>query len=336
MKIYFSWPDGYGRWERGCGKQNSQQAFFTLQGLRERFENVEWLPWGKKATDGDWLVCHHSWPIGEGDSHNQIQDFTQRGGKYLMIMNDPLLPYTASSGRYDRHGYDGILPGQAKVDFQTNGYLHCLLREMKLADAVLCHANELTVRKWLTNHPDILEWKRITSDFDFVPHVSPIHKESFPRRVFASSKKNFVILSGTDLRKNSAGVRRLGLPNIIEFGNASWRDESTLTRIFANCSFLVSPSLQEACQYWLHEGMCRGLLGIGGEDWWDGYGYEELIWRQSFDRSTDAENKEKLLFLASDSPRVEYIYQDVIAQFFTRTDNNWKSWMDVIEQKIRK
>ena len=308
-----------------------------MQGLQERFENVEWLPWKYTAMDvesGDWLVTHHSWPV-SGPGRDRLVSFKQNGGRILMIMNDPLLPYTASTGRYDRHGYDGIIPHSPYVDFQTNGYLHCLLREMELATTTLCHASEIAVRKWLINHPDILAWKQLTRDMDFIPHVSPIAKEEFPRRVMNANSKNFVILSGSDLRKNSAAVRRLGLPNVIEFEHAAWRHEKTLERILAHCSFVVSPSLQEACQYWLHEGMCRGLLGIGGEDWWDGYGYEELIWRQSFDGSTDEANREKLLFLSSDSPRVEAIYQDVLAQFFTRTDNTWKAWIDVMELKIR-
>jgi hypothetical protein len=338
MKVFVSWPCSPHAWAQGVHSQNEQQAHYLLHGLRERFEQTVWLDWNTcppAIGDDDVLVSHVSWPLGYGHSE-AIREFSRRA-RWISIYNDPLFNYTLLGGAYDLHGYDGFdNRGLNRVAPEANSWAAQVRREIDLSHACICHANDESVRRWQARDPSLSAWLEATEGRDFTPHISPIAKEHFPRERAHSRGSHFLILSGNDVRKNQADFRRLSAGRFLEFGTANWRVPSTYRHLIEQCAFMGFPSKQEGWPYWLAEAMCKGLAPLAGEDFWAGLGHEELVWRQSADGSTDSANRVKIDWLLSDSLEVERIYQEVIAHWLVRRDNEWPAWLDLIASKIRK
>lgn len=339
-RIYFSWPTHWKPYLEGRSDTNPEFAFCMFWGLHERFESVTFLDWNQRAgvpLDSECvLISHGSWPVQAGlKTLDHIQDFLDAGAKWVNIVNDPLYNYTAGDGCYNLHGYDG---------FDNKGMYRCIpngshmqtIAEAKKASLTLCHANDVAIKLWRENHPSVMNWKNEVAGYDFRPLISPIDKPRFYREVFDSKKKKILLPNGPDFRKQPQTVwPMLDQDKWRSFGDTSYFIPAQYKSIVETCSIICHPSLQESFSYFLSETMCKGLLPIAGEDWFDGYGYEQLIWRQSADGSTMPANREKLLWLLSDSPEVETVYQEVIAHHWNRRDNSWGRWLDIIEDHIR-
>lgn len=237
---------------------------------------------------------------------------------------------------YDLHGHISGFDGKRMNFCDPNNHHWQRLLEIKKADFTLCHVSDLQLKRWNEKHPLTEEWRKQVGDANFIPIVSPIAKEAFPREVFDSSKKRFLIPNPCVRKQPHKILDLIGADNCMAFGDTSWFIPEQYNRIVQNCSFIAHPSLQESMPYFMQEAMCKGLLPIGGEDWFDGYGHEQLIFRQSADGSTMPANREKLLWLLSDSPLVEQLYHEVLDRHFARKDNEWDYFCDVIEREIRR
>lgn len=333
MKIYVTWPLHYAEWTRGNHMTNAQHSWHLFMGLRKRFEDVEWVPWDhipERVEDGARLYSHTSWPVGRGGlAFPRI--VKERGGQVYSITNDPLFDYVVEHGMYNLHGYKGFDHKGENYDPQLPcGYAQAQLLELMNTDVMFCHTSDVGLDLWHGRRPGGAKRRAFVKGHRFVPFMSPIDKVTLNRVIEGPWKKRFLITNGVSHRKQQQLFRHLCGGKYMEFPtvNWSWLKPETTKHVLNQCSFLAHPSLQEGFAYFAAEGLCKGMLLLAGEDWWDGYGYEELIWRQSADGSTHRDNQDKVDFLLSDDPKVKQIYDDVQARFRSRQDNEWDWVLD--------
>jgi hypothetical protein len=345
MRIYVTWPTPFEPWlERRHHGGNYQQAFHYFHGLQAAFHPdvpVIWNSWNIPIADvasGDWLISHPAFDIAGADNRNVVRSVLERGVKVGYITNDCLYSYPWTVGYYDRHGYRGFDNcGLNRCDPDpdgTNAFCKAQCVEYAQAQFVLSHANRRAIHLWQHDDPSIALKKTILANagVNFTPVIAPTDKAALPREVFNSRRKKFLVYSGEHHLKQQQQFKRLCPNETLEMGSVNWFHPATYKHVIDTSSFAVSCSLQEAEPYFGLECMSKGLLLVGGEDWYQAP--EELTWRHAADGSTDKSNWEKIMFLCSDDPRVEEIYNDQMDRFHQDSANTWPCFISILKEKI--
>ena len=331
MKILISWPGHYRDWELGNSMTNAQHAWWLWYGLRTRYgaDNIRWIDWNAPVPhdipEGARLYSHTSWPIGSGGLALQAE-VKRRGGTVYAITNDPLYNYVVEHGMYNLHGFQGFDNKRENYDPRNpSWYAQQQKDEFANVDVMFCHTSDVGLELWRGHRPGGKARRDFLKGLRFVPFMSPIDKRAFARHRTEWKPGKFLTMRGTSTRKRQQDFRRL-FPDVsttFPTENWSWHCKHTWLPTVEACAVLAHPSLQEGFPYFAAECLCKGMQLLGGEDWWDGYGQEELIYRQSVDGACDRDNAEKVKLLSSDSPRARELYDFVQERFRSRQDNEW-------------
>lgn len=302
MKVFVSWPklkpELY--WTL-THKMNAQISYNLLNRLKENYE-VEWVDWQsmpKNFSKGDFFIRHTSMRQPDLDI---VKDSCSKG---------------------------------LKIIFFTNSGNNYYTDDIKRCYSVIVKTNDITIDKWYNNDPETEKdlrsiVKKRNIDTTLIPH--PVDKDKFNREVFNSYGKKYLVLGGNNKRKRANILRSLLKKYQYEIMTpVKWNIPSTYSHIVKDCSYVATYSKFEGFPYFLNEAAYKGLLPIGMEGYWHGYGHKEIVLKYN---DTDEKNKSKLNFILNED--MEEIYKDVMKKHLSREDHTWEYAIKIITSKIEK
>lgn len=348
-RIYISWPGNPEMFRlRQHHHGNAHQACKMLRGLQDHFPHVTWLNWleeplWSQVTPGDWLICHPDW---QGSWDKVARPFLERGGRLGLVMNDPIYNYAWAHGAYNLHGYHGFdHMGLFYSEQLPNPSATHMAKQILQAEFTLCHSNSVVMEKWRSGSPEVFCAKSVlegAKNFRLVK--APCDTEALFREYhhpYPVGKKQgqLLVYGRADWRKVPQHVHEALFPgDWVPFEPINWFVRESYLDHLESCRVAVSASLQEAFPYFGLECLSKGLLFMGSEDWYDGFGYEALIWRHGRspnDRYARLTNKAKLKFLQSDSMELTRMYQDVQSKFREDVEHTWEFFNGVMASYIK-
>lgn len=291
----------------------AQIAYFVYDALSRQFPgNVKYLPYGKNI------------PMKKDDVLVSCVPNDQLGkmpGRTIIIDNDNFEVAKWKRGKFEKYGLDA----QTDHTWPFNRFLHGLY-------GAVFKTNDVALRKWNSNHPDVLEKKQFLlkniKHVEPVPH--PIDKGYFTTFYNPNLRipKLKMLIYHAPWRKNAAQLinmlKRNGFStDLYTVVSSVNKTDSEVKRILNEYAYLAHVSYSEGFPYFANEFLCQGLVLYGHEEWWDPYGYDALKW--TYDPARQEKNLANLRQLLR--PDFKDMYYDmrrkVVQTHLDRTDNNW-------------
>lgn len=327
-KIYVSFPDSPDAYpDREKINPNVVACHFIYHALKPKWPGrVEYIHWGKrpKYAPDDIVVG-----LLGGASMNEWN-------RSVVISNDNFDVNKWKHGQFRKYG----------LNLQTD-HTWCWNGGLKGRLACVFMTNDVAMKKWKNDHPDVKEKKdwllKNVGSMRLMQH--PIDKSFWtgkydPNRRFDHLR---MLVYHSDWRKNAHQLIEIlkwcGFKERVNFDVVPWVDKTdpgNLDRILKHYAYLAHVSVSEGFPYMANEFLCQGLLLYGNEEWWDGYGYQGL--RFTYDPARGAHNVESLKVILGDAYKDQYygVRQDVWNKHINRTDNNWSTFTKAVVEEVAK
>jgi hypothetical protein len=327
-KIYAAFPappDDYPHKERI--NPNVIVGHFVYHALKRRFKDrVEYIHWGARPK-------YHEQDIVVGLLGGQSMNERARS---VTISNDNFEVDKWKHGRFRKYGLNLETDHTAWINGGIKGRLACVWM-----------TNDVALKKWNTDHPDVKEKKdwllSTVGSMRLMQH--PIDKNFMcgkydPNRRFDHLR---MLIYHDGWRKNAQQLIDLlkycGMKERVNFDVTSWVDKTDpgkVDQILKHYAYLGHISVSEGFPYMANEFLCQGLLLYGHEEWWNGYGYQGLRW--TYDPARTAHNVESLKVILGDAYKDQYyhIRQDVWNKHINRTDNTWECFTKAVVEEVEK
>jgi hypothetical protein len=324
--IYLSLPvDNPNLYAQGHRASWAQITYFVYDAISRQFPgNVKYLPYGKNI------------PIQKNDvlvscvPNDQLGKMPERS---IIIDNDNFEVAKWKYGKFNKYG----LEAQTDHTWPFNVFL------MGLYGAIF-KTNDIALRKWHSDHPDILEKKQFLlkniKRVELVPH--PIDKSYFTKlynpNLHLPQLK--MLIYHAPWRKNATQLIQMLQRNNIstntyDIVSSVNKTDAEVMRILNKYAYLAHISYSEGFPYFANEFLCQGLVLYGHEEWWDPYGHDILKW--TYDPTRQEKNLANIRrLLSSDFKDMYYqMRKEVVQTHLDRTDNNWNYLTDKIVIMIR-
>lgn len=317
-RIVVSFPSG-----PNAFPQNSvswaQMSYHMFKALKETFDNVIFMPMQNTKLHGSdiLITC-------------VVHPMLPKWKRSIIVYNDNFLVNKWKHGKFKRYG----------LEFKTDcvsGYD----RYIKNVQAVIIKSNDVALRRWKNNDPLILAKKNWlinnVKSVNVVPH--PIDKKFYSRHYNANRKTSpKMLVYHAGWRKNAKHlIDLLKASNMSNFDVVSkiTMSDVRIKAILNEYSYIAHISVSEGFPYLANELMCQGLVLYGHDDWWNGYGNQDLCW--SYDPKKQELNKKNLTkLLTLPSKDCAQLRKQQWDQHMSRTDNNWDYFNNILLNEVKK
>jgi hypothetical protein len=323
-QIYISFPaasqDSYPLGDRTSW---SQVAHFVHRDLCRKFSNVHYLRYGSTVpmTKDDVLI-----------SNVPNRELQKIPGRSIIVDNDNFEVGKWKYGKFTKYGINA----ETDCTYRFNSVLEGLF------GAVL-KTSEVAIRKWDSNHQDVLERKQFLlhniQNVCITPH--PIDKDYFGRLYRPDIQLDTLrmLVYNAPWRKNAVQLVELLRNN---FPEDAYRVVSSINKpvdeefIVGNFAYFAHTSYSEGFPYLANELLCQGLVLFGHEEWWDPYGFDALKW--TYNPELQDRNLSHLGMLLSDDFKSEYykMRRSIVSNHLDRTDNNWNHLTDQLANMVER
>lgn len=341
MNIYITLPpinpNGYLQ-----GKKLSwdQITYFVYNAILKKFpKNTIYCSWETGPTE-QFVKPRNEIPMTNKDIFisarpcYQLKKFPERS---IIIDNDNFEVDKWKYGKFSKYGINS----NTWHTFPLNSLMEGLY-------GAIFKTNDVAIRKWNTNNPDVLETKQfLTSNIKnikLVPH--PMDKDRFSilyNKDLKLSKLKMLVYN-----MGGKGVGGKNAEQLMEMLKSNFdssvyyeisglhKQESSIKRILSEFAYLAHTSYSEGFPYFANEFLCQGLPLFGHEEWWDPYGYDILKW--TYDPTRQGQNLSNLKTLLSDDFKEDYyvMRQKLIQTHLDRPDNNWSFLTDQLVEMVEK
>jgi hypothetical protein len=305
---------------RGFRTGNNQIAYFVYNAIARKFpNNTIYNEWHTELqiNPDDILVT--------GIPCTQIR---KRPDRTILVDNDNFEVGRWKHGLFLQHGINAEIGCTWVLNPVIEGVYGAIYK-----------TNDVAIRKWNSDHPDVIDKKQnLLANIKNV-HISPhpIDKAYFSGfynpNLQLNKLKMLVYHAGP--QKNAAQLIDMLTKNFDSSlftitGGINKMDVNGIRQILSEYAYLAHTSYSEGFPYFANEFLTQGLPLYGHEEWWEPYGHDILKW--TYDPDRQDQNLSNLKILLSNDFKEEYyrMRREVIQTHLDRTDNNWNTFTDKI------
>ena len=324
MTIYISMPIV----DKATPEGNShfhQLAYQTYKGLQSKLGESEVVyvprfdlipPFDESE---DWLIC--DW--------TRLRDCDHFPRNRVILVDnsnfDSQKKDYSQQSYYTKYGLQ--VPIDSCPDFESR---------LKGVPGALYFSNDVAINKWNTNHPDVLPNKQslqsLISKVEIMTH--PVDKQYWSQWFDSNQIGRKLLIYHNGGRKNSYQyielLMKMGYSNVSQYNVVDHIEKTpaNLARLNKEYFGVVNCSFSESGPANMIEYLFQGLLVIGCEEWWSGYGEPRTVWTYDPTRRNEMENNIRWLMNPANLEEIKITRNRIHNEHMTRIDNDWSYCVD--------
>jgi hypothetical protein len=324
-KIYVAFPQAPNRCP--TDKPNVSASYYVHRALVDKFGNrVTYIHRDArpKLSGNDLLVALLPCPL------------LREWKRSIIITNDNFETDKWKHGRWQKYG----------LNFQTD---HTYVYNAALKDSlsIIYMTGDVAMEKWEAGHPDVIEKKQWLENNagNIILVQPPLDKKALCQRYKPDRKFDTLrmLVYHSGWRKNATQLidllKSMGMPRGKKYdiiNKIDKQNDKVVNNVINKFAYLAHTSVSEAFPYFANEFMCQGIMLFGHEEWWNGYGYEDLRW--TYNPKLKDRNVARLKRILSDDYKEKYykMRRDIWNKHVGRKDNTWTYFTKLVCDEVEK